>query len=185
MISLIYIPTVTILVKYYEDRPFNEFVVESFPSCIEAHLPESVSFMSIEYRQDNFIHAFLEFQLSDNLQALQELKSKGAEIEIGYFLIQLEGDDNLEKTRLPYIEFVLQQLHEEYSFISSYHLYVEEEGVRIFCKMHTFESEADDDDTVKDLDDYANLFEGYFYHQEIPDAYSDEIAKIMLIQGQL
>ena len=118
-------------------------------------------------------------------QYIIELKQKGVEFEVGYFHLRLEGDESLERKRLPGVEFVLQKLHENYSFISSYHFYIDQEGIRKVCKMHTFESDVDEDDDFESPEEYTDLLESYFYKGVIPDSFSDEVAKMVLLQGRL
>ncbi len=185
MISDIYIPTMTILMKYYNEKPFYEYVVEELPFCINDHLPGTDTFVSIEYQKDKVIQSLLEYILWKDLKSIVQLKKKGVEFEIGVFHLQLEGYESLVKKRLPGVEFVLQNLHQSYSFISSYHFYLDQDGIRKVCKMHTFESDIDEDDDFENPSEYANLLESYFYHGNIPDSYSDEVAKMVLLQGRL
>ena len=183
----IYIPTITILKKYNEDQPFHDFVLEEYPTCAKDHLSRNMTFKSIEYRKDVLIEAFLEMLVSSSIDAIDEMKEKGLEVETGYYLLKLEGDEELTRRTLPCVEFIFQKLHESYSFISSYQYYLDKDSIRSFVKMWTFESEAEEsDDLIDNLQDYTFLLESYFYNNgKIPDIYANKVAKWMLLQGRL
>lgn len=186
MISDIYIPSISILKRYGEEQPFHKFVIEEYPECIRDHLPGYISFKSITYLEDVLIDAFLEMLVSSCFEAIDEMKEKGLEVELGYYHLQLESDNDLTRKALPEIEFIFQKLHEEYSFISSYQYYLDEEGICSFMKMWTFESDSEEaDDLIDNLHEYTQLFDSYFYEGKIPNCYIDEVAKWMLLQGRL
>jgi hypothetical protein len=184
MISDIFIPTYTVLVKYYENEPFHDFVVKEFPACSHDHLPEDLTLKSIEYKHDEVIEAFLGHLFNDSYGALDDLIDRGAEVEVGYYHIQLESEEDYTKRTMYGLEFIFQKLHESYSFIASFHLYLDESGIRFFNKLYTFESDEEaEEDRPKNLHEYTHFLDSYFYEDCIPDCYADEVAKWLLLRG--
>jgi len=186
MISDIYIPTFTILRRFEDEVPFKEFIAASFPSCIKGHLPEHIDFIDIEYKQDKLVEAFMEMLVSEEIESIIEMKKEGLEIENGYFHVRLKSEENLTHRQIPSIEFVFQKLHESYHFVTSHHYYLGKNKIIRFVKMFTFESDEEDDDhTFETLQNYTALLDSYFYKGEIPDSFSNEVAKMFLLQGRI
>ncbi len=175
----------TLYKPFQDEGPFCDFVESNFPSAIKDHLPAFMNFKSIEYRQDEVIHALLNSFISrmvfDDLHGfLQQMT-----MELGYFHLRLESEEDLRWRELPSMEFVFQKMHEEYSFITTYFFYLTESGLKSFVKMWTFESDVEEEeegDELEDLDNYTELIDSYFYESVIPERYQAEIAKMMLVE---
>ena len=188
MISDIYILSMTLYRPYEGEGSFSNYVEAEFPTRINNILPGYITFKSIEYKQDEIIssllYSFLYRMVSDGLKELLAQM----EIELGFYHIRLESQEDLCRKELPSIEFIFQKLHEEYSFISSYFFYLAEDGLKYFVKLWTFESDVEEEEAEDEIDDivfYSELVDSYFYKSVIPDEYLDEIAKWMLLMESI
>ena len=184
MISDIYILAMTLYNPYEGEGPFSGFVETEFPTCIKGNLPKHINFISIEYKKDEVInsllYSFVEQLVSDGLEDFLNRIN----LELGYFHLRLESREDVRRKELPAVEFVLQKLHEEYCFISTYFFYLTESKLKSFVKMWTYESdcESEEDDYRLDTSHYIELIDSYFYESVIPDQYLDGIAKLFLLR---
>ena len=183
MISDVYILALVLFVPYENEGPFYDFVLNELPPSMKDHLPKFLSFKSIEYQRDEVISALLYHIFYKKTSGDVGSFHKKATFEMGYFHLQFESEEDVEKRELASVEFLLQNLAEQYSFIISNFFYLTEEGLHEFVKMHTDLSNEDEDDFDEiDYDQYTNLIDSYFYKSVIPDEYLDEIALLMLMK---
>lgn len=183
MISKIYIPSINVFVPYQDESSYTEFVCRFYGSCIKDHLPDGITFKSIEHKKDPFIQSFIRnVFVGDNFEGIKLMESKGGIVETGYFIVELEAEESLTHKKLDFVEFIFKALHENYSFIGSMFLYLLGDSIEVFSRLYTFETDAEDDETTID-EKYYQLLNSYFYDDEIPDEYLDEVAKLVLLES--
>lgn len=183
MISTIYLNFLTVYVPYEEETSFTKFVCQVYGPSIKDHLPEGITFKSIEYKKDSFIQSFLKHSfVGKDYIGIKEMESKGGIVEAGVFIMELEGEESYTHKKLDCVEFVFKALHESYSFIGSMFLYLGEDIIEQFDRLHTYASDEEDEDNKKVDPKYYPLLDSYFYDVDIADEYLDEIAKILLIE---
>ncbi len=181
MISNIYIPTCTTIQKHGDESHFHEFVISEYAACAKDHFLPGRTLKSISYQTDSVVTGFITRILGDQIESLGDFKQKGADLETGYYHLEIESEWDLSKQILPDVEFIFQLLHEEFSFIASLQYYVTESGIRQFAKMHTFNTNTDTENyTYEHLQDYTTLLESYLETGNVPESYTVEVAKWML-----
>lgn len=182
MISTIYVPTLTIINIHENEIPFSDCVLDLYPNAAELKFPENVTLKSINHVKDHFMDAFIEHVFKKYWKNVADLTERGADIEIGYYELEIDSNESTTHKKLEYIEYIFQKLHEHYKFISSIQFYLGDNRIHKFCRMYTSETDEDEDETEVD-DKYYDVLNSYFYSDgDIPSGFLDEIAKIYLLQ---
>ena len=166
-----------------DDIPLSAFLTENLNTALKDHAPEGIIPTHVSWHKDSVCSAFFEELTLLNCVDEYFLLLKP---ECGYLKIVFEAEEDLQYKKLEWMEWVIQKMHEEYTFIGSYCFYLINTGfleLQLFVKLFTPQTNWNKDDEIVMGylgDIFPEIFDDYFYRGMVQDWNSDVVAKLLL-----
>jgi len=187
MLSEIFLLTVT-CVHPEDDYSFVDHLLTTLGPKLQSMARPTERVISVEWKQDPLVLMFLNRILSATRGSAEYMKSFRP--EIGHFRIVVDSDYNYERRYSPWLEDAVGKIHTEVWFVGSNFFYLVNDQDAIsfhgFAYLHTPNVNTDDpeDEKVAEVQDYADLFDQYFYRGGVLDDHAEAVAaRLYLLAG--